>query len=210
MSDKCSKQCVPNNEYGKMVKMLMAILALCENDEEKSCYSEAKKAAKDQVIKTKSCTKIQYKTISHLFRGVEPHNKAAYKIQFATPPKVKVREEYLVYGMLELISSVGGAFGLCVGFSFYSLVNAIIGLILKGMEQLTNGKSNKVKEVMPKESTRSIGDIEKEFHLKTTQLGGELKEMKTEMMKMSNALKEMEEKLNKSVSQEPASPATKS
>ena len=65
-------------------------------------------------------------------------------------------------------------------------------------------------EVMSKESTRSIGDVEKEFHLKTTQLGGELKEMKTEMMKMSNTLKEMDEKLNKSVSQEWASTATKS
>ena len=178
-----------------------------DKDAEISCYYEAKKVAREQIFKAKSCTKIQYKTISHLFRNVEPHNHAVYKIQFATPPKVKVREEYLVYGMLELISSVGGAFGLCVGFSFYSLVNAIIGLILKGMEQLTNGKSNKVKEVMPKESTRSIGDVEKEFHLKTTQLGGELKEMKTEM---SNALKEMEEKLIKLVSQQLASPVTKS
>ena len=126
---------------------------------------------------------------------------------------MKVREEYLVYGTLNFISSVGGTFGLCVGFSFYNLVNVIIGWILNGMEQLTNGKSNKVMEVMPKELTRSIGESEKELHFKTTQLVGELKEMKkevkTEMMKMSNTLKEMEEKLIKLVSQQSASPATK-
>ena len=67
-------------------------------------------------------------------------------------------------------------------------------------------------EVMRKESTRSIGDVEKEFHVKTTQLERELKEMKTEMMQMSlsNTFKEMDEKLKKSVSQEWASTATKS
>ena len=137
MSDKCSKQCVPNNEEGRTLKRLMDNVTWCENDAEENCFHKAKKIAGEQVFKTKACTKILYKTSSNLFKG-EPLNKAGYQIQFASPPKVKVREEYLVYGMLELISSVGGTFGLCVGFSFYNLVNVIIGWIKKGMEQLTN------------------------------------------------------------------------
>ena len=52
-------------------------------------------------------------------------NEAVYQIVFASPPKVIVKEEYLIYDNVSMISSIGGTMGLCIGFSFYNLANLL-------------------------------------------------------------------------------------
>ena len=47
---------------------------------------------------------------------------------------VKVKEEYLVYDMVSLISLIGGFMGISVGLSFYSTSAAI----LRGVEMVLN------------------------------------------------------------------------
>ena len=44
-------------------------------------------------------------------------NQATYKLIVENMAKVK--EEYLIYDTVSMISVVGGFMGLCVGFSFY-------------------------------------------------------------------------------------------
>ena len=40
-----------------------------------------------------------------------------------------VYEEYLIYDGLGLIGSVGGTLGMCVGFSFSSVINSIVSFL---------------------------------------------------------------------------------
>ena len=48
----------------------------------------------------------------------------------------KVKEEYLIYDTVSMISVVGGFMGLCVGFSFYETS----GTLLRGLEFLLKWK----------------------------------------------------------------------
>ena len=43
--------------------------------------------------------------------------------EFASPYKVKVKEEYLIYDFIGLVGSVGGTLGLFIGFSFYDIIS---------------------------------------------------------------------------------------
>ena len=49
---------------------------------------------------------------------------------FLPPITTMVYEEYLIYDGLGLIGSVGGTLGMCVGFSFSSVINSIVSFVL--------------------------------------------------------------------------------
>ena len=55
------------------------------------------------------------------------YNEEVYKIKFkyvfASPETVTVYEEYLIYDTVGMIGSVGGTLGMCIGFSFSTLIN---------------------------------------------------------------------------------------
>ena len=53
---------------------------------------------------------------------------------FAYPPKVEVREEYLIYDAVAFVSSIGGTLGLCIGISFYNLSNVLLKWLKIGIE----------------------------------------------------------------------------
>ena len=42
---------------------------------------------------------------------------------------IEVIEEYLVYDFVEVIGSVGGSLGLCVGFSIFDVLSKIVDKI---------------------------------------------------------------------------------
>ena len=44
---------------------------------------------------------------------------------------MKVHEEYLIYDEVGMIGSVGGTFGMFIGFSFANIVSQILNLIEK-------------------------------------------------------------------------------
>ena len=48
---------------------------------------------------------------------------------FSPPITTMVYEEYLIYDGLGLIGSVGGTLGMCVGFSFSSVINSIVSFL---------------------------------------------------------------------------------
>ena len=48
---------------------------------------------------------------------------------FTPPEKMLVFEEYLVFDAFGMIGSVGGALGLCIGFSFSGVIASIVEFI---------------------------------------------------------------------------------
>ena len=71
-------------------------------------------------IYMKQCTRLQYAGITNRLIDNQQIDQIVYDIVFATPVKVNVKEEYLIYDGVAMISAIGGTLGLCIGFSFYS------------------------------------------------------------------------------------------
>ena len=53
------------------------------------------------------------------------------RFQYNLDRTMKVQEEYLIYDVVGLIGSVGGTFGMFIGFSFANIVSMILNQIQK-------------------------------------------------------------------------------
>ena len=79
-------------------------------------------------------------------------------MQFVAPPLVTVKEEYVIYDAVAMISAIGGTMGLCIGFSFSDFSS----LLLKCLEKrCLKGNANKISLV---NQAHSSGDVL--FHTK--------------------------------------------
>ena len=54
-----------------------------------------------------------------------------------------VKEEYLIYDYLGLISSVGGTLGICAGISFYGISEDMVGCMVAGVNWILRSKKEK-------------------------------------------------------------------
>ena len=133
----CSNPCRPTKNYGWKLNKITLHLPNCTTTEEKRCKELAFELSKKEVIQ-KPCSILIYKGVKAT-KEIQYKNQANYRLVIPQPPKVKVKEEYLVYDMVSLISLFGGFMGICVGLSFYSTS----GAILRGMEMALNWKKKR-------------------------------------------------------------------
>ena len=110
-----------------------------------------------------------------------PSNQAKLKLTFVPPPKMKIKEEYLIYEKIAFISSVGGTLGLCVGFSFYNSGSSVFGWIQRGVKIITQkahfkqvSESGKIQPVAPIDSHHQA-EMFNEINTMIKELGSEFK-----------------------------------
>ena len=60
-------------------------------------------------VTRKPCVKLQYKAETTT-ETVSDKKVAEYKLTFSDPPKVTVREEYLIFDGITMISAIGGRY----------------------------------------------------------------------------------------------------
>ena len=73
-----------------------------------------------------SCKQSQYKGKAELLKGyIVDDNLVEITYSFPTT-KVQVYQEYLMFGLVDLIGTIGGHCGLFIGFSFYGVVTQLI------------------------------------------------------------------------------------
>ena len=60
-------------------------------------------------------------------------NMAVFFTKFNTL-KVSVKEQYLIYDVVALISSIGGTLGICIGFSFVDTINTLLSYVQMGID----------------------------------------------------------------------------
>ena len=82
------------------------------------------------------CVKIEYET--HVSDQTPTHNNQSVQfwMTFSHPPKVRVKEEYLLFDMVSMISAIGGTMGLCIGFSFGDVTKWIVAHIEQGFSRV--------------------------------------------------------------------------
>ena len=97
-------------------------LPICTTLKDKQCFTNAIEFAQKNIIK-KPCTKLVYSL--HYTKFSRPANTAHLLV--LTESRVVVKEEYLIYDLLAVVSSIGGVMGLCTGFSFANVTSTFLG-----------------------------------------------------------------------------------
>ena len=120
--------------------------------------------------------------------------ESEFEFVFPQPPRVTVKEEYIVYDAVAFVSSIGGTMGLCIGFSFYNSISVIMGLVEMGIRKLQreNRKDKKhktqtivVENVKPlDEMVQGPSDINSKILKQMVTIKESIKrEIKSELMK---------------------------
>ena len=64
-------------------------------------------------------------------------NQVKFDMKFSTK-FVTVKEEYLIYDAVAMISAIGGTMGLCIGFSFTEVANFLLRSLENGLKRLVH------------------------------------------------------------------------
>ena len=114
---------------GFKVDKILDHLPFCQTLSERKCIMSVLEKARKETF-GQQCSKLGFRAIAielDTLKGGQK-NEAVYTLALANgEAKVKVKEEYLIYDGVAMISAIGGTLGLCVGFSFYNLSNYFIG-----------------------------------------------------------------------------------
>ena len=81
---------------------------------------------------TRPCNIVEYQGTTKKFLGWGNFSHGAIMINLFFPTKeMKIQEEYLIYGIVDLIGIVGGNLGLFIGFSFFDVIKCVFDIFLK-------------------------------------------------------------------------------
>lgn len=133
--DECDRPCKPSGWTCKFGVALDQI-EICKSATGLKCFHEVESTVMSGIV-AKPCTILQYK-ISATPYPIKLHNNVGIRLIYSTPMQVSVKEEYLIYDMLAMISAIGGTMGLCIGFSFFAFISSLWTLGSKAQESRTN------------------------------------------------------------------------
>ena len=126
MFHNCTYPCLSEGWYCKF-GIPLDNLPVCRNKAELECFIQSKRASKKEIGREdliKPCTLLQYKSVGATWYNPKQH-EAMFRMTFHKPPRVTVKEEYLIYDLLTMIGAVGGTLGIFIGFSFHDLFKGI-------------------------------------------------------------------------------------
>ena len=145
IKENCTQSCrLPDYYLCKPYMKAVGHLPICDTEVEDQCYKRAKQDAIEEMQRSnlhKPCTKLQYKYDSIVWK-ISPHdNQAKFEVKFLSPARVKVKEEYLIYNLVSMISAIGGTMGLFIGFSFTQVSSFLLeylelGIIKMGLRRI--------------------------------------------------------------------------
>ena len=128
------------------------LLPLCPDIPCSKCFMQTYESEVEKSdILLKPCTKVQYyvrETVSVVDSHVDE-----FELTFTKPPEVLVKEEYLIFDSVAMISSIGGTLGLCIGFSFMDITGALMAFLKRILARNQN-EDNRVGTVGISESVK--------------------------------------------------------
>ena len=132
--NRCPTPCRKRIFFGQRLDKIIGHLPFCKTDQELECFKAVAWNA-HQSITIKPCTQLQYDAETQSSRSI-PMNQARFIFRFLSPPRVTVREEYLIYDFVTMIGAIGGTMGLCIGFSFNDVCDCLINYLEKRWKQI--------------------------------------------------------------------------
>ena len=138
-------------------------LPYCETDQEAKCYVDMFVKARKLGVTRKPCVKLQYKAETTT-ETVSVEKVAEYKLTFSDPPKVTVREEYLIFDGITMISAIGGTLGLCIGFSFKDLFRDVGSSVVQAVSRIIRHKKERVTKNQMTSQFQKTGHLQLETY----------------------------------------------
>ena len=117
-------------------------LDLCPGEKESKCFFEAmynNSDLMDNPIVYKPCAKLEFPAKGASYTH-DRLNETEFEIKCSEPAGVAVKEEYVIYDLMAMISAIGGTLGLFVGFSFTNVSR----LIFESIEFAISGTKVKI------------------------------------------------------------------
>ena len=127
-----------SEDYSHCPKKCLAIstsvsntIPLCQTEKEYQCAYEIVKKRHADNSSTKclpSCTRIDFKQLFDYKDDQDlPTEKRNIFIKYSLQnAKMKVEEEYLLHDFVDMLGSIGGTLGMCIGFSFVGLSSFLL------------------------------------------------------------------------------------
>ena len=143
MEETCKNPCKDDYNYGKRLNEIIQHLPTCKNEEERECWLKTTHNVVSDVL-LKPCTRVTYKPQIKR-RKLLPENMVLFDLEFVEPPTINVREEYLIYDTVAMISAIGGTLGLFIGLSFYN----IAGTTMDWLQYTVDGWKSHYKKSQP-------------------------------------------------------------
>ena len=148
----CANPCHPPGLYlGKRMNKFIKTMKPCKKseDNDKQCSLKALLGAKPTDPTSKPCQRLQYTGVfTGIYGALTSMNRIEYTIYLKDPPMMTVKEEYLIYDYVGLISSVGGTLGICVGISFYGISEDMVGCMVGGINWILRSQNRKEKNLV--------------------------------------------------------------
>ena len=161
----CSYPCRPKISNGKELDNIISDLPLCRNENEVRCFAGIVAEA-EEIVPNEPCTKVEYRVDGFTHPENTDTNKAIFTFQFGSG-SVGVKEQYIVYDAVAMISAIGGTMGLCIGFSFNDTFNYLLSYLETGINWWTRPRSRNSKNIQETVNTAkpnkhsSNGDVSK-------------------------------------------------
>ena len=92
----------------------------------------------DKGMEIKPCSKLQHKTKCSTW-SIDQKNQAVIEMKFLTPARVTVKEEYLIYDFVAVVSAIGGTMSLCIGFSFRDFFGSMLQFVELAIKRHSTG-----------------------------------------------------------------------
>ena len=148
MFHNCTYPCLSEGWYCKF-GIPLDNLPVCRNKTELECFIQSKRASQKEIGREnliKPCTLLQYKSVGATWYNPK-RNEAIFRMTFQKPPRVTVKEEYLIYDLLTMIGAVGGTLGIFIGFSFHDLFQGILSSCMSTVSMHLHQLSKKASKV---------------------------------------------------------------
>ena len=177
----CAKPCQPFS-YGKHLNKVLGELPFCQNSLELKCFNNLSKTYDKLSLKT-PCTTLQY-MYQHVSTKYEendnsdvPSNIARFIVLTSSMQSVKVREQYVIYDSVAMVSAIGGTLGLCIGLSFSDCFNALFRIIEAGIKNFNRNESDIGVEILfePEDKINTLVRRQQKFEERMEAIVKELK-----------------------------------
>ena len=157
-------------------------LPFCQNRLELKCFNNLSKTHEKHILKT-PCTTLQY-MYQHVSTEYEenddsyvPSNIARFIVLTSSMQSVKVREQYVIYDSVAMVSAIGGTLGLCIGLSFSDCFNALFRTFEVGIKRLNRDESEIGVEILfePEDKINTLVRRQQKFEERMEAIVKELK-----------------------------------
>ena len=123
----CGTPCKPVWHLDQTSERILDHLPLCSTrSKDWSCLLRSLDKAKKKIKTLIPCAALKYKGSQTPFNPGGLEKSAKFILMIASPGKVLVREEYLVFDGVATIGAIGGTMGLCIGLSFFQMGSVIM------------------------------------------------------------------------------------